>query len=139
MYPVEKLKRPWRSAGPDELSDEPGAIRVRMIAHLSDGSRKTLDSLKEWATKSRPPCVKRIKIDHVEPAGSGMVTFSIPVSVWANLPDHPGFKTIAFIGDIREIVVPPRVLGSSTNLPERPSEKRQSLGGLGGSENKRPS
>ncbi|KAK7942510.1 uncharacterized protein PG986_011623 [Apiospora aurea] len=124
-----------RPSRPDELTDDPDCIKVRMVAYISDGSSKTMDSLKTWATKSRPPCVKRIKIESVEPSGSALVTFTIPVSVWANLCDHPGLKTIAILGAVKDIIIPPRVLGSNVNIPQWPAEKRHSLGGL---ENIRP-
>ncbi|KAK8068858.1 hypothetical protein PG994_005474 [Apiospora phragmitis] len=67
-------------------------------------------------------------IETNEPSGSVLVTFTILVSVWANLCDHPGLKTIAMLGATKDITVPQRVLGN-VNIPQRPAEKRQSLGG----------
>ena len=108
-----------------------------MIAYsyISVSSSNTMDSLKAWATKSRPPCVKRIKGESSEPSGSALVTFTIPVSIWASLCNHPGLKTITILGVVKNITIPPRVLGGNVNIPHRPAEKRQSLGG---SENVRP-
>lgn len=93
-------------------------INVLLSVHLRDGQLKTLQELREWLMRSRPPCVHRVEFRDIFPSGSATLIFEVTLDVWDSLPDHPAISFISFKQNIH-LPPPPSPQRTKPKSPEK--------------------